>query len=411
MASPGSVVIQFIAKTKDAGRDVVDFARQLGKVDDATKDTDRSLDAVGDEAERMAARLRQSARQMAQGIHAGAKDIDTETGHIKRNMAETGKEAGTELISNIAEGIGSGTANLTDVVSGTLGGITNLAAAFPGIGTAAAAAAGVAGIALGKLKGDAEKAQARIDAVRSALEDLATASAAEQTAAVFKAWVDETKKVPGQIEKIDNVIQQANVPAETFQRAIAGDPDSVNEVVRLLGLQGQKIIIAQKNHQKLTAEQQAYLDDMGLVLGEVKKWDSATGAVRREQKAINDLQGTGIENTKEWKKWQEDVAEAARKTKEELDEAAKDRRVTFTVDVKKGQTMGEVLEGLKGGTTAAAVPARAAGPAVTVQSLNFYSSSTGRAGMAADARELKAILERNDIRQGRRRGAPRAVAW
>ena len=174
----GGVVIQFFVDGAKAVRGIKGVSTELGKVDEkagrsetALDGVQREFDATGAASERAADEVRREALNMADGVRAGAVGIDAETDRMRRDMGEVGRESGAEFVNNIAEGIGSGQANLSDVVSGTLGGLPNLAATLTGpVGIAAGAAAAGIGLVFAKVKAESEDAHARLDSMRGALE-------------------------------------------------------------------------------------------------------------------------------------------------------------------------------------------------------------------------------------------------
>lgn len=250
------------------------------------------FDKAAAEAEATARRMRAAAGDMGEGLRTGARSIDTATNEIRGHMRDTGGEIGTELVANIAEGIGSGQANLTDVLSGTLGGLTNLAGAMSGpVALAAGAMAATVGLAFSSIKASAEKAQERIDLVRGAIDGVKDAAGKEAQANIFKTYLEDAQKVPGKIEKIRTTLADAGVTARQYSAAIAGDPAAIDKVRAKLQAEARDLIGLQRNHQALTAEQQAYLANMPTVLGDIFDWDAAAGATRREHEAINALLG------------------------------------------------------------------------------------------------------------------------
>jgi uncharacterized protein YukE len=300
MASPGSVVIQFLVDARKAARDAATFSKSIEDVGDASDVAARELDRVNfDEAardaENMARRVKSATGDMGDAFHTGATTIGRETGRIRTNMSDTGKEAGAEFIENIAEGIGSGQANLSDVISGTLGGVTNLAATLAGpVGIAAAGAAAGIGLVFAAIKGESERAKAKIDDLRGALEGIGDLASKEAAEAIFQAWVADAQKTAGKVEKVRDVLKEAGVSAQDFRDALAGDPDAQQKVTDKLLDQQEALISQVATGERLTTEQGKYLENVKLVLGELGASDAAVGAIRREQEAINEL-------TKGWK--------------------------------------------------------------------------------------------------------------
>ena len=127
MARDGSVLVKFLADTLGFRRGTDDMTRAL---DDAARATERDTKHMSD-----------AFRTAGTKIHATTKDVGDGT---KLTMKDAGKEAGGEFIQNMGEGIGSGQANLTDTVLGTIGGIAPaLGAAGVGVAVGATAALGI----------------------------------------------------------------------------------------------------------------------------------------------------------------------------------------------------------------------------------------------------------------------------
>lgn len=434
MASPGSVVIQFQAQADQAAREVAGFAKKLLGLDSTAKDTDRALDqvqagidqtgnmatasatdlgridtalaSVGTEAEQTAAKLRVEAGNMAGAIRTGTVGVAADLDGMRANMGEVGRESGAEFVGNIAEGIGSGQANLTDVVSGTLGGLTNLAATMTGpVGLAAAGAAAGIGLVFQAVRGEAEQAKAKIDGLRGALDGLADLASEEAEQLIFQTWIEDAQKTTGKIDKVRDALKTAGVTAEEFQSALAGDPQAIENVRRKLQLAGGDIIKNQQQTGKLTDEQQRYLDTFPTILKDIHANDAALGVVRREHDAINDLLGKtpGLQGkvTKETEK----TKGAVSGVKDEIDRIPNNKTVTVTVKY-RDENGKPVNPSDVGRSAAGAAPAATRAAPVTI---NYYAGQGGDA--RRDARILKRILEGEDLRQGRPRGEPLAVAW
>lgn len=404
----GGVVINFMAKTKDAIRDVDLFTRSLDKADDEldTLDTslgtsERSFEALAAEVSQTTTDMKSDMSKMSGAVREGAVDVDREADNMRRDLGEAGKETGAEFVGNIAEGIGSGQANLSDVVSGTLGGLTNLAATLAGpVGVAAGVAAAGIGLVFAKVKAEAEDAKARLDSMRGALEELGAKAAAEQERAVFDQWISDAQETTGKIENIRSALGLAGVTAEEFRGALAGDPKDLDITVTKLEKIRDKINEAYLKQGFLTKEQQATRDAVELALVEVEKTDAAVGAVRREQEAINDLQKGAITN-------QKGLTTEVGKTEDALNRID-GKNLNVTVKWKESARPG----GLPGGKSAP-TPPPATGPAVGAfankVTINYSAGLT--TDPYRDARILKRILEGEDVEQGRQRGAPLKVAW
>jgi hypothetical protein len=421
------VVIQFLVDASKAAGDAAKFAASLGKVDTEAGTLDRTLDSLeteldsiggaadavktdmqhagvgfdsaADDSEDAARRIRQSAQDMAQGVHQGAGDIDTETGNIQTSMKEAGSEAGAEFIGNVAEGIGSGTANVTEVMQGTLGGLTNLAATLGGpVGAAAGAAAAGIGLVFAAVKGEAEKAKAKIDAMREALEGVADLGGEVAEQAIFDQWVKDAQETTGKLENVSSALDQADVDADDFHAALAGNPSAIAKVRTALQQQGAEIITNKKETGKITEEQQRYLDTFPDILQDIHGQDEALGAVRREHDAIVDLTGDTADNAEDTKNELDGAAGKARALSDELDNAARDRNATINVNVK--------YKDPKGNPTNSRPVGLAAGPQATQQQVApQVTVNLPRVARVTDEQVYRAVhrvMMAGDARNGRR---------
>ena len=432
MASPGSVVIQFVADATKAARDAGKFAlalgdvdREAGRVDGSLKDAQQAIDRTGDdarnsatdlgraeegldqlgtEADSVADQLRRSGQEMAASIRNASTDVRDDAGHMRNDLGELGRESGAEFIGNIAEGIGSGQANLNDVVSGTLGGLTNLAATLTGpVGIAAGAAAAGIGLVFAAVKAESERAKEAIDTLRGAMQDVWEEGQKAQQEAIFDTWVEGAQETTGKLENTRDVLAQANVTADEFKAALAGDPAAMDTVKRKIDAQADAIEEAKRQQGGVYDFQQKYLDNMGTVLGDLESNDKAIGAVRREHEAIEDLSGKTGGNIGDWNA---DKAIAdAKELNEQLDRATRDRTVKVS-----GYTSGDWGPKPGGGSGYPAGPRTAArsAPAPTYVTINMAGAFNDPMG---NARTIKRLLEGEDVRQGRERGQPLAVAW
>lgn len=436
MASPGSVVIQFLVDAKEAAKDAADLAKNFGKVDkeadnlDATLDgLDRELDAisreakdlgddmkktgvgfddVGDEAEKTADRVRKAAQDMARGVHQGAGDIDTETGHIRQNMADTGKEAGAEFIGNMAEGIGSGTANVTDVVQGTLGGLTNLAATLGGpVGLAAAGAAAGIGVLFGKVKAESDKAAAEVQEMIDLLWEVGSTTSAIAKQKIWEDWQADLKEDTDLARDLAEATRIAGITAEEMQGAITGDPAAQQAVVDKLKAVGTQIADNVRNGKPLTEEQRNYLGNQGKIHEALKKQGIELEKTAEVQSAIEQLTGNNRRASSEWADEQRRVYNETHKIKQDLDDIPSNIPVNVIVAIKdkNGRPVKLGPGQLMAPTTPAPAVAATASPPVVV--------NVTAQGIAApeSARQLVALLEGHQVRMGRKPGRARAVAW
>ena len=433
MSSPGSVIIQFAVKSAAAARDAAKLATSLGKVDDEASTVDGSLrdaqraidktgtaardsvrdlgksetgfDQLGDEADRTADRLRTSAREMAAGVRTGAQDIDSETRRMRGSLADTGKEAGSEFIGNIAEGIGSGQANLTDIVTGTLGGITNLAAGLPGIGTAVAVAAAGVGVLFQKVRGETEKTKEDVSTLIGALEDVGNASSAAAKAIEWQTWLDSFKDAPADLDRIVEGLEQAGISAEVWRDAVVGNRNAQQQVRDKIAASNTAIFKSVDGYTDITEEQQTILNHNKTLLDQLDGQNTKLGTTNEYFNNIDALTDDATDGADQWGNEIADAKEQAKGVNAAMDEAAKPRTVNFTVNVKGGQTMGELLEGIPRTTTAAAPTSRVAEQPV---SITVYNQGPA---IPNTPRALVDLLETHTVRMGRKPGTPRAVSW
>lgn len=427
MASPGSVVIQFLAKTTDSIRDITKLDRSLDKLDgtadgidgtltgtqrafdktggsarDNARDLDKAetgFDQLGDEAEQTADRLRRSASEMAAGVRTGAQDVEREAGGIKQSLGEAGRESGAEFIGNIAEGIGSGQANLNDVITGTLGGVTNLAASLTGpVGIAAGVAAAGVGLVFSAVKGQAEKTKERVDTLTTDLEELGETASKEAKKIIWDDWLTATKETAGAVGNIVSGLKAAGINSGTFQKAIEGDAAAQKKVLDALKATGDRIADNVRKTGEVTPEQQKQLENMQDVREAINKQNGELDTTKDNLDDINFLTGKMPDGI-------DDATDSARDLNDELDHAARNRTINFQVNVKGGQTMGELLGSIPR-TAAAAAPATRA----TEQPVNITVYNQGPA-IPNTPRALIDLLETHTVRMGRKPGAPRAVSW
>ena len=409
----GGVVINFALNTRDAVRDLTKFTRETAKADDNLADLDRALDrgergfdSFGDEVDDTLRRFKQDMTQMGAAVDGAADDVNRHTDRMRQDMSDAGRESGAEFISNVAEGIGSGEGNLQDVVSGTLGGLTNLAGTLAGpVGLAAGAAAAGIGLVFSKMRAEAEDAKARLDSMRGALEDLGDTGSDIAEKAIFEQWIADAQETTGKIEKVRDTLGLAGVTAAEFQGALAGNTDDLETVRSKVGEIEAAIYRAYLKQGYLTDEQLATRDAARLTLGEVNKTDAAVGGVRREQSAVNDLTSGAIGTTKRWESAVANVAGETENVKDDLN-SIDGRTVNVNVKWKESTRPG----GLPGGKSVPVPPdgATVTGMAAPQQvTMNVWAAGA----LPTTPRELVALLESHAVRMGRRRGQPRAVAW
>lgn len=186
MARDGSVLVKFLADTLGFRRGTDDMERALG---DAARSTDRDTKHMAD-----------AFRTAGQKIKKSTQDVGKDT---KVGMKDAGKEAGGEFIQNLGEGIGSGQANLTDAVLGTIGGIA------PALGAAGVGVAVGATAALGIINGiTAQNAKVRqaaadlFDAMRQGIVDQAAKESLLEKALGVDNMYDAMAKVTEQARRL-----------------------------------------------------------------------------------------------------------------------------------------------------------------------------------------------------------------
>lgn len=428
MAAPGGVVISFIAKADKAARDIAVFTKKLVGLDTEADQVDRSLTDmqrelddtgraardsvhdldkadnaladVGDEAGRTADTLRREAAKMSNAIRDAGTGVDREAGGLRDNLKETGSEAGAEFIGNIAEGIGSGQANLNDVIQGTLGGVTNLAASLGGpIGLAAAGIAAGVGIIFQKMNQEAEKTKQKVQDLLGVLDDLGDTTSAKAQQAVWEAWIESIKETPDQLDLIRDGVDRIGISQADFQGAIVGSKDALVGVNQQLDAAEANIQAQANQTGGLTKKQQEQLNQVKAIRDQINGQNSALGETQDIYDDIGFLTQGAKNTTDDWAHSMSGVHDEAKGVNNELDKAD-GRFVDVNLRIKQGATMGEILAGYSAGamTTAAAQP--------------IVVNVDARGSVApTNPRELIALLEGHRVRMGRAPDAVRARAW
>lgn len=354
----GGVVIQFIAKTASAVRDIDFLARSADDASDEIDDLDRSLgsvrfdqagqaaaglgrdlntaedgfDSLAREVDDTADQFARNMDRMSGSVRDASGDIDVQASKMRSDMGEAGRETGSEFVSNIAEGIGSGSANLNDVVTGTLGGLTNLAASLTGpVGLAAAGAAAGIGLMWGKMRAEAEKAAEQIAGLIETLEDTEDQAEKIRKQKIFEQWLDDARKMPEQLSLMVGGLQNAEIKAEDFSEAITGNEEAAAKVVAQLEEQVRTIEASAAGEYGLTYEQQKYVEGLEIAIDEIKTQNQNLQAAKGHHEDINWLQG-------ESKKKQQGVTAeigrsktAAKQLGDELDDAVRNRSMQVKV--------------------------------------------------------------------------------
>lgn len=430
--SIGGVVINFMARTAAAVRDVGRFTTELEDLEDETDDIARDLDQLqreldatgtqargldgdlqsaetgfqqfGDEVDDTLRRLKSDMNQMGAAVQDGANDVDRHTTRMRQDMGEAGRESGAEFVSNIAEGIGSGQANLNDVVTGTLGGLTNLAATLTGpIGLAAGAAAAGIGLVFAATKKQAEEAKERLEGIIGALQDVGDASSAAAKQALWDQWLDTLKASPEQLQKIAGALQTMGVDTREWQDALTGNEQAAQRIHDQMTK-----IITDVDYQKVTGgevteEMDRQRDAAWDVRRELEKQNTALGATKEYQSDLKWLTQGTASSAKEWAENTGRARSEAQRTKDILDALdGKDVRIDFVANY-TGRESDWNPAARAGGH---APTSRAAAPPQPPIHVHVYESSSMQF-----ARAFKARMEGYDVTVGRAPGAPRARAW
>ena len=180
--SPRDIVVRFASDVSDflRGTDkvsdaLVDAAKDLDKLGDEGRDTERSLsrsfDSIETDLEGIGREGKESARDLARAYERAAdsmkRDVKDASQETKARLGEAGREGGAELAQNLGEGISSG--DLSGTLSGTLGGLAGSLGATGPVGLALTGLGAVAAAVWGKFAADAEAAK---QAAESAFEQL-----------------------------------------------------------------------------------------------------------------------------------------------------------------------------------------------------------------------------------------------
>jgi histone H3/H4 len=158
---------------EDVGGSLDDLAR------DAQTSTRIQVDALGDVAEagdRAANELTDDFRTMARqadtsfdSVRTSGDQAMTDLGtNSKGKAAGAGAEVGQEFAANIGEQIGSGQANIADILAGTLGGLVTI----PGIGAAAAGLGIAALVVKGMVDGTAKAKEALQETIQTVFDSI-----------------------------------------------------------------------------------------------------------------------------------------------------------------------------------------------------------------------------------------------
>lgn len=148
--------------TRDAQAASRNQAQALDGIADAGNQT---TDALADDFRTMARQADQSFDQVHASGNKALDDLGTEG---KSKAAGAGAEVGQEFAANLGEQIGSGQANLADILSGTLGGLVSI----PGIGAAAAGIGVGALLVKGLVDGASKAREALTEAIQTVFDSI-----------------------------------------------------------------------------------------------------------------------------------------------------------------------------------------------------------------------------------------------
>lgn len=161
MAKPRDLVVRFVS-------DVREFVKGTDKIDDALRDTARDLDRVADAGEDSARDLARAYDRAADQIKRDTRDA---TRSVRDDVADTGREAGTEFAQNMGESISTG--DWSSVANDTAGGLSAALLTAGPVGAVAGAAVALGGVFLAQFQARAaqvrELASATFDAYRDGL--------------------------------------------------------------------------------------------------------------------------------------------------------------------------------------------------------------------------------------------------
>lgn len=173
-------VSKFLAATDDVegaldevGGSLDDLAREAQDAERLASDSLRDVATTGeqtaDDLTRSFADMARKADDSFDKVHQSADEsLDGLKTTGKGKAAEAGAEVGTEFAANLGESIGSGQANIADLLSGTLGGLVavpGLGAAAAGIGIGALLAKGIIGGVAARKAEIAKGVQKAVDAI------------------------------------------------------------------------------------------------------------------------------------------------------------------------------------------------------------------------------------------------------
>lgn len=259
----------------DAMEQVADVLKEIseeggdttGRLEQDFRDLSRTADQEADE-------LRDKFRKAYRDVKASSDDTRDVAVKNTRKMGEQAAEVGSEIRQNLGEGIANAARgdfeSLADTIGDTLGGVT---AGIGGIGTAAVAAAGAAGLGLiiGAFTAINEANERSQERIAEWADKFIEAGDRVLTAGQVIAGANEIITDPEKYKKAEDAAAKWGVSVETAILAMAGNLESVDEVSKSLDEQRDAFERA-RDAGELTYEQQdKILDRLGDATGKYKE--------------------------------------------------------------------------------------------------------------------------------------------
>lgn len=217
------------AQLERAGDDARTAGRELERVGDAARDSGRDLDRAGDDARTAGERLEDTgdaAKEAARRYDAAADAIAAASRRSARAVDDASDRAGESLKDMGDEGTDTAR-EMAASFDGTSDGIqdamqeaaTNVLATLGPLG----AVVGVAGgVAIGWLRGQAERLREEVSGLVSELLDAGRGGRGQLITDQLRKLAEE-----GRILDLANQARTAKVDVKDYLRAVAGDPDAI----------------------------------------------------------------------------------------------------------------------------------------------------------------------------------------
>jgi hypothetical protein len=178
------IVIEWAAQVRE-------WLRGTDQVERSVDDIAKGLKDASDDAERFEGDFQNAMRDSERAASRAADKIGDDFGKVKKDLGDIGDEAGSEFKQNLGESLASG--DLEDLLTDTLGGMVS---GLKGpLGLAAAGLAGIAALAFGEMKKQAEEAAAfvasTLDAINSMFEAGFLAADQQRQLEAFTQWAEE----------------------------------------------------------------------------------------------------------------------------------------------------------------------------------------------------------------------------